>query len=59
MSLLYIGTSPLICKANQWTGSYMKGASVMKELKLELGEDGLLEASLWGQTFTDAAFLGK
>ena len=31
----------------------------MKELKLELGEDGLLEASLWGQTFTDAAFLGK
>ena len=25
-------TSPLICKANQWTGFYMITASVMKEL---------------------------
>ena len=25
-------TSPLTCKANQWTGFYMTGASVMKEL---------------------------
>ena len=25
-------TSPLICKANQWTGFYMIGVSVMKEL---------------------------
>ena len=25
-------TSPLICRANQWTGFYMIGASVMKEL---------------------------
>ena len=27
-----IETSPLICKANQWTGFYMITASVMKEL---------------------------
>ena len=27
----HIETSPLICTANQWTGSYMKGTSVMKE----------------------------
>ena len=26
-------TSPLICKANQWTGFYMLTAPVMKELK--------------------------
>ena len=25
-------TSPLICRANQWTGFYMIKASVMKEL---------------------------
>ena len=25
-------TSPLICSVNQWTGFYMIGASVMKEL---------------------------
>ena len=25
-------TSPLICRANQWTGFYMMGTSVMKEL---------------------------
>ena len=28
----HIGTSPLICSANQWTGFYMITASVMKEL---------------------------
>ena len=28
-------TSPLICSANQWTGFYMIGTSVMKELKLK------------------------
>ena len=28
----HIETSPLICKANQWTGFYMIGSSVMKEL---------------------------
>ena len=28
----HIGTSPLICSANQWTGFYMKGTSVIKEL---------------------------
>ena len=28
-----IETSPLICSASQWTGFYMIGSSVMKELK--------------------------
>ena len=28
-----IETSPLICKANRWTGFYMTRTSVMKELK--------------------------
>ena len=28
----YIETSPLIYRANQWTGFYMIGTSVMKEL---------------------------
>ena len=28
----HIETSPLICKANQWTGFYMITTSVMKEL---------------------------
>ena len=28
-----IETSPVICSANQWTGFYMIGNSVMKELK--------------------------
>ena len=27
-------TSPLICRANQWTGFYMVTASVMKDLKV-------------------------
>ena len=27
-------TSPLICSSNQWTGFYMIGPSVMKELKI-------------------------
>ena len=30
----YIETSPLICCANQWIGSYMIGTSVMKELNM-------------------------
>ena len=29
----HIETSPLICRANQWTGFHMITASVMKELK--------------------------
>ena len=29
----HIETSLLICRANQWTGVYMIGTSVMKELK--------------------------
>ena len=28
----HIETSTLICRANQWTGSYLIGTSVMKEL---------------------------
>ena len=28
----HIETIPLICSANQWTGFYMTGASVMQEL---------------------------
>ena len=30
----HIETNPLICSANQWTGFYMIGTSVMKELKI-------------------------
>ena len=30
-----IGTSPLICRANQWTGFYMIQTYVMKELNLQ------------------------
>ena len=29
----HIETSPLICRANQWTGFCMIGTSVIKELK--------------------------
>ena len=32
----HIETNPLICRANQWTGSYMISAFVMKELREEL-----------------------
>ena len=31
----HIETSPLICKANQWTSFYMIVASVMKELNTQ------------------------
>ena len=31
----HIETSPVICSANQWTGFYMIGTSVMKELKAD------------------------
>ena len=30
----HIENSPLICRANQWTGFYMISPSVVKELKL-------------------------
>ena len=30
----HIETSPLICRTNQWTGFYMIGTSVMKELNI-------------------------
>ena len=29
----HIETSPLICRANQWTGFYMIKAPIMKDLK--------------------------
>ena len=32
----HIETSPLICRANQWTGFYMISAFVMKELKQDI-----------------------
>ena len=32
----YVKTSPLICKANQWTGFYMLGTSVMKKLNSKM-----------------------
>ena len=41
----HIETSPLICIANQWTGFYMIGASVMKELNLSCIQD---ELNTWG-----------
>ena len=31
----HIETSPLICRANQWTDFYMTGTSIMKELNTE------------------------
>ena len=31
----HIETSPLICRANQWTGFYMIGTSAMKELNTD------------------------
>ena len=31
--LYHIETSPLICRANQWTGFYMIGTSSIRELK--------------------------
>ena len=34
--LYHIEISPLICRANQWTGFYMIGTSVMKELRKNL-----------------------
>ena len=33
----HLETSPLICTANQWTGFYMIGTSIMKDLKLNIG----------------------
>ena len=33
VGLYHIETSPLICSANQWTGFYIIGTSVMKEFK--------------------------
>ena len=32
----HIETSPLLCSANQWTGFYMKGTSVMKDIMRQL-----------------------
>ena len=32
---LIIETNPLICNANQWTGFFMIGTSVMKDSKVQ------------------------
>ena len=37
----YIETSLLICSANQWTGFYMIGTSVIKELNILTYEKSL------------------
>ena len=44
----HIETSPMICRANQWPGSYMIGINLMKELfkKLLLSEAVALRYSL-------------
>ena len=51
----HIGTSPLICRVNQWTGFFMIGTSVMKELTIigwalfptrTIG-GGLIPANFW------------
>ena len=36
--LYHIENSPLICRANQWTGFYMIGTSAMKELSKFFGK---------------------
>ena len=43
-----IETSPLICRANQWTGFYIVTASVLKELiKLQVGNIKLSELEVF------------
>ena len=37
----YIENSPLICRANHWTGFYMTGTSVMKELRERVDSRGI------------------
>ena len=41
--LYHIKTSPLICSPNHWTGFYMTGASVMKQLNHRLDHIHILE----------------
>ena len=38
----HLETSPLICRANQWTGFYMPGTSIMKELAHKTFENFIL-----------------
>ena len=47
---IYIATSPLICRTNQWTGFCMIGTSFMKELKLAT-------EALWHDGCPDRPFL--
>ena len=47
------GTRPLIYRANQWTGFFMMGTSVMKELKAIMTFFGRLEC---GDTNFEASF---
>ena len=35
VDLYHAETSPLICCTNQWTGSYIIGTNVVKELKVK------------------------
>ena len=46
----HIETNPLICSENQWTGFYIIGTSVMKELK-----DNTNQLVLVSSIFTEAA----
>ena len=45
----HIESSPLICFANQWTGSYMVGTSVMKELNRNVFRT--MSKHLWSSFF--------
>ena len=46
----HIETSPLICSANQWSGFYMIGTSVMKELRITLIYEANFSLSTWLQS---------
>ena len=46
----HIGTSPLICRANQWTGFYMIQTSVMKELMSSFTVFSLSTATIFRST---------
>ena len=47
--LCHIETSPLICRANQWTSFYMIGTSVMKEIKRQTYVSSMFQL-IWGSS---------
>ena len=49
----HIETSPLICSANQWSGFYMIGTSVMKELRITLIYEANFSLSTWLQSVSE------